>query len=105
MLNYCVAASVGGRVIEIPVETVAPGRYEIRTILFGTDSSGILKPIGVGDTAAWMAQGVGSLALHFDGTMLEESGLEAPYELHDLQLLDQGRMGQLHRQALALILE
>ncbi len=91
-----------GLVIEMPIETAAPGRYELRAILFGTDSEGLLKPIGVGDTANWMAQGVGSLGLHFDAAMLEESGLGAPYELRDLQLLDQGRMGQLHRQALAL---
>ncbi len=105
LLGHAEVKSEAGLVIEIPVETAAPGRYEIRAILFGTDSSGILKPIGIGDTAAWMAQGVGSLALHFDGTILEESGLGAPYELHDLQLLDQGRMGQLHRQALALVVE
>ncbi len=92
----------GGLEIELPVETAAPGRYEVRGILFGTDADGVLRPIGVGDAADWMPQGIGSLSLHFDAKMLEGSGLHAPFELRDLQLLDQGRMGELHRQAIAL---
>ncbi|MEN8165031.1 MAG: DUF4785 domain-containing protein [Acidobacteriota bacterium] len=75
-------------------------RYAIH--VFEKDS---VVTLGVGNTANWMPQGVGSLDLHFDAAMLEDSGLGAPYELRDLQLLDQGRMGQLHRQALALVLE
>ena len=45
------------------------------------------------------------LDLVFDEELLSASGTSAPFELRDLQLIDQTRMGMLHRQARAVVID
>ncbi len=90
--------------VTVEVETAAAGRYEARGILFATDAKGQLQPAAIAHTAAWLEPGRGKLELAFDPATLATAGLKAPYEIRDLQLLDQGRMGLLHRQARGLVL-
>ncbi|HRC85119.1 MAG TPA: DUF4785 family protein [Thermoanaerobaculia bacterium] len=87
-----------GLTLTIPVETAAPGRYEVRATLFGHDAQGASKPIAVADSAAWLEAGNGKLELLFPAGLLAGSGLAAPYELRQLELIDQGRLAVLHRQ-------
>ena len=87
------------------VEVAAAGRYEVRGTLFGTDrATGELRPMAVGHAADWL-EADGTLSLDFDASVLRGKGLGAPFELRDLRLLDQGRMGVLHRQARGLVIE
>jgi len=92
-----------GLAIELPVEAAAPGRFAAQGVLFATDAEGKLCPIAVCQSADYLAPGVSSLHLNFDSSLIE--GFSAPFEIRDLQLMDQGRMGQLYRQARALVIE
>lgn len=92
----------GGLGIDLGLETAAAGRYETRGMLWGTDAAGELRPLAVVDSAAWLEPGHGTLRLEADDALIAGSGLGAPFELRDLRLMDQGRMGLLHRQQRAL---
>jgi len=97
--------SNGSLSVRIGVDSAARGRYEIRGILWGTNADGLSVPIAVGHSAASFGIGRKALELVFDEKLLATSGTSAPYELRDLQLTDQTRMGVLHRQARALMFD
>lgn len=86
--------------VELPVEVGTAGRYEARGILYGTNAAGELRPMTIAHFANWLESGRGSLGLDF----AIGAGFKAPFELRDLRLMDQGRMGLLHRQDQALVL-
>lgn len=86
------------------VEAVAASRYEVRAVLFGSGENGGLLPAAVAHGAAWLEPGHGSVELRFDRALVDASGLQAPFEIRDLRLIDQGTMGLLHRQARGLVL-
>lgn len=88
--------------LALGVEAAASGRYEVRGLLYGM-VSGSMAPLGVAHAAQWMDAGSHNIVLGFDHALL--GGASAPFELRDLQLLDQGRMGVLHRQQQALRLD
>lgn len=96
------AAERAGETLRLEIEAASAGRYEVRGVLYGTDRDGAPRPAGVAHAAAWLEPGTSSLELGFD---VGASALAPPWELRDLRLLDQGRMGLLHRQARALVLE
>lgn len=86
--------------VELPLQVGAAGRYEVRGVLYGTNAQGELRPIEVAHFASWLEAGRGSLGLSFENI----GAFKAPFEIRDLRLYDQGRMGLLHRQELALVL-
>ncbi|MEL7061251.1 MAG: DUF4785 domain-containing protein [Acidobacteriota bacterium] len=91
-----------GRVeVGFEVAVATPSRFEVRALLYGTDARGQLRPIASGH-AADLLETDGTLRLVFDRELIAASGLEAPFELRDLRLVDYGRLATLHRQAVAL---
>jgi hypothetical protein len=94
-----------GLMLRLGLETAAAGRYELRGILWGTTESGSLAPVAVAHSAANLGAGRGEIELGFTEELLAGSKTRAPYELRDLQLVDQSRMGVLHRQARALVID
>lgn len=86
--------------VGLPVEVAAAGRYEARGTLYATGPAGDLRPVAQAQAAAWLDPGHGRLSLGFAGYLPPGHG--APYELRDLQLLDQGRLGTLETRARAL---
>ena len=90
---------------ELELEVASDSRYAVTAVLHGHNREGQLQPIAIGQSAAALTPGRRSLALEFDASLLADSGLRAPFELHDLRLVDQGRMFVLHRQARALALK
>ena len=94
-----------GLSIELPVEVGSQGRYAAQGVLFATSESGEMQPIGVCQSADYFAAGTSSLRLRFDASLLNSSGLKAPYELRNLELKDQGRMGELYSQARVLVIQ
>ncbi len=90
--------------VSLAVDVGAASRYAISAVLFGTNTRGEAQPIAVGQAARWLDAGPGEIELSFDAATLAAGGMRAPYELRDLQLLDQGRIHVLHRQARALTL-
>ncbi len=93
----------GGVVFQMPVETAARGRYELRGTLYGTDAAGELRPMAVAHGADVLAAGRGTLELRFTPDVLNPA-LAAPYALRDLNLSDQSRMSlsEQRREALDL---
>ncbi len=90
--------------LALGIESASASRYEVRGVLMGTDTSGTLVPVAVAHSADWLEAGVGSLSLSFDADLLEAAGVEGPFEVHDLQLLDQAAMKVLHRQGRGLLI-
>ncbi len=97
-----VAKESTGLALKLEVETAAAGRFEVRGVLYGRDARGEARPLAQTDAAAWLEKGTGNLTLRVPAELLAGSTLTAPYELRHLELIDQGRMGLLHRQDLAL---
>lgn len=84
----------GGLALKLGVETAAPGRYEVRGTLYGT-VNGALKAIGVAHSAQWIEGGNATIPLMFSAALLE--GASEPFEVRELTLLDQTRLGVLQR--------
>lgn len=91
--------------LELSVETSLAGRYQINATLYATDRQGHLQPASFSQTAAVLPAGGGLLSVSFDLQTLVKAGLDAPFELRDLSLLDQGRMLQLEHRQRALVIE
>jgi hypothetical protein len=86
-----------GLALSVGVEVSSAGRYEVRGILFADTGEAEMQPVGVAHSAAWLEPGIGAITLKIDSKVV--AGIDAAtYEIRDLQLLDQGRMGVLHRQ-------
>ncbi|MDQ1920722.1 DUF4785 domain-containing protein [Massilia pseudoviolaceinigra] len=84
------------------VEVGAGGRYEVRALLYGM-VNGAIAPVAVAHSAAWLEPGAGNIELAYDAALL--AGVRGPYELRDLSLLDQSRVGLLHRQQRGLVID
>ncbi|NHZ83210.1 DUF4785 family protein [Massilia sp. CCM 8695] len=84
------------------VEVGAGGRYEVRALLYGM-VNGAMAPVAVAHSAAWLEPGAGNIELAYDAALL--AGVRGPYELRDLSLLDQSRVGLLHRQQRGLVID
>ncbi|MRV70918.1 DUF4785 family protein [Duganella sp. FT92W] len=96
------ANSSGGIQVNFGVEAAQAGRYEVRGVLYGT-VQGELKPVGVAHAAQWMEAGSGTIALAFAPEL--RVAASGPYEIRELFLLDQGRMGVLQRQQRAVVID
>ncbi len=79
----------------IPLQANKEGRYEVRAVLYGTNSKGVLVPAMVTHSASDMAAGMGLINMNFDQNLLTQSGLSAPFELRNVQLRDQRQMAVL----------
>lgn len=93
-----------GLSVELGVEVAAAGRYEIRGVVYGTNAAGALVPFAAAHSADWLDTS-GSLRLTVEPGLMRDAGVGSPFEVRDLRLLDQGRMGVLHRQARGLTIE
>jgi Domain of unknown function (DUF4785) len=87
------------------VQVGSAGRYALTGVLYGTNAAGELVPFLMSQAAATSeAAGKSGIELLFEDYKTAGAGLSAPYEVRDLRLLDQTRMGLLHRQARAIVL-
>lgn len=95
-------AKSGHVALTLPLEVGAAGRYELRGVLYGTAKGGVMQPFAIAHSARWLEPGKGEgITLDF-GDLAAKSGLAAPYELRDLSLNDQARLGLLETRAHAL---
>lgn len=88
--------------VRLGVEVGAAGRYETRALLYGM-VGGAMTPLAVAHSANWLEPGKQSLVLRYDASLL--GAATGPFELRDLNLLDQGRMGVLQRQQRAVSID
>jgi hypothetical protein len=87
--------------LRLPLQVGSPGRYELRGTLYATGPDGVARPVAQAHSANWFAAGGGQLTLGF-GRGNVPAGYGAPFEVRQLELNDQSRMGQLEVRALAV---
>lgn len=92
-----VAGEKSSPVATVPVSATKDGRYEVRAVLYGTDSRGQLKPVMLTHSAANLAAGESAIYMKFDPQIIKRSGLTAPYEVRQLELRDQEQMALIDR--------
>ena len=90
--------------LNVPVTVASPGRYEVRAIISGKDSAGVVRPVVFAATADWIESGRKTLTLQIDKQLLHDAGVTGPLLVQDLQLTDQSRLAVLQKQAQALTL-
>ncbi|GAB2858429.1 hypothetical protein GCM10027277_28620 [Pseudoduganella ginsengisoli] len=100
--KVALAEHAGGIAVNFGVEAAQAGRYEVRGVLYGT-VQGVLKPIGVAHAAQWLEPGSGTIAMTFAPEL--RAAATGPYEIRELFLLDQGRLGVLQRQQRAVVID
>lgn len=86
----------------VGIQATAASRYAVSGVLYGHAADGALRPIAYAQSADWLPAGTARIDLRFDAGALAGSGLRPPYELHDLRLMDQARLGLLERRGTAL---
>lgn len=89
--------------LDLGVEVVAAGRYQVNGEIYGTNARGQLQPLAFTQSAAVLDAGHGRIGLSVDAQTLKASGLQAPFEVRNLQLLDQGRMYMLEERQRAIV--
>jgi len=90
--------------LTLGVENAAPGRFQVNAQVFGTDVDGNLQPLAFAQAAETLEQSFGTISLQIGADLLGASGLSAPFEVRNLELLDQGRMYVLQRHQRALLI-
>ncbi|MEO8802275.1 MAG: DUF4785 domain-containing protein [Rudaea sp.] len=98
-------SDANGMQIDLPVNAASASRYQVSGVLYGTGSDGALHPAALAQSAQWLTSGNGSIGLHFDAASLNSASLHAPYELHDLRLIDQANMAVIERLQRALAID
>ena len=87
----------GSRQPEAVVDAMihAPGRYEVRAVLYATDKKGEFVPVMETHSATDANVGLEQIKVPFDQTILAKSGLSAPYQVRHVRLFDQGQLALL----------
>lgn len=70
-------------------------RFEVRGVLYGTNSKGRLVPVMETHAAQNTNAGAETINLAFDAAILKKAGVKAPYELRDVRLFDQKQLGMI----------
>jgi hypothetical protein len=88
--------------LSVGIEVAVEGRYQVNAEIFGTNARGDMEPMAFTQSAAVLDAGQGRIGISIDADTLLDSGLSAPFEVRNLQLLDQGRMFVLEHREQAL---
>ena len=88
--------------LNLGVEVAVEGRYQVNAEIFGTNERGDLKPLAFTQSATVLEAGSGLISIGVDADILRASELSAPFEIRNLQLMDQGRMFVLEHREQAL---
>ncbi|SDZ91358.1 DUF4785 domain-containing protein [Microbulbifer marinus] len=89
------AVDSGAQNLQLSLSVQHAGRYEARALVFGRDSAGEYKPVLLAYQAQWLDAGQREMQVPIDQVKLAASGLHGPYQVRNIQLLDQGRMSVL----------
>lgn len=88
--------------LEFDVEVAAASRYQIGGVLYGTDQSGAKVPVAMAQRAERLEPGVHGMTLLFGPDVLDGAKAGAPWEIRDLQLVNQADMGLQEQRIQAL---
>ncbi len=85
------SGAAGGAVVKVGIQVAQEGRFEVRGVLYGRNSSGQAVPFAVSMAASWLSPGQRSVALPVDGRLIAQAGLQSPFEIRQVTLTDQSR--------------
>lgn len=88
--------------LQFDVEVAAPSRYQLGGVLYGTEASGALVPVAMAQSAAKLDVGVHGMTLLWGQDVLDGVAVGAPWEVRDLQLVNQANMGLLEQRVAGL---
>ena len=91
-----------GLELAIGIEAAAPGRYELRGTVYGSNAKGELVPFAMAHAARLIDAGRGEIRLRLTPKLLADAQVGAPFEVRDLELRDQGRMSLQESRSRAL---
>ena len=91
--------------LEFDVEVAAASRYQIGGVLYGTDKNGSKIPVAMAQRAERLEPGVHGMTLMFGPDVLDGAKAGAPWEIRDLQLVNQADMGLQEQRVQALVLD
>lgn len=91
--------------LEFDVEVAAASRYQIGGVLYGTDASGAKVPVAMAQSAQRLEPGVHGMTLLYGPDVLDGVAAGAPWEIRDLQLINQADMGLQEQRVLALAID
>jgi len=97
-----VTRDASGVHVALAIDSATPSRYQVSAVLYGTGADGALHPAALAQSAAWLGRG-GTIGLGFDAQSV--GSLHAPFELHDLRLVDQANMGTIERRERGLVID
>lgn len=83
--------------IEFNLNVASEGRYEISGIVYGMNQQGKSVPFMLSRSAYYLAAGLHKKSLQLDKAIIKQSGLQAPYRVKSVQLLDQSRLALLQQ--------
>ncbi|MCC2617997.1 DUF4785 family protein [Aestuariibacter halophilus] len=83
----------------VQVDVNTPSRFEARAVLYATNAKGALVPAMETHVAQSLNSGRSELVMPFDGELLAQRGLQAPYALRHLRLFDQKQLALLEQQS------
>ncbi len=90
--------------LEFDVEVASASRYQIGGVLYGTDAAGRSVPLAMAQSAQQLAPGVHGMTLMYGPDVLDGAKAGAPYQIRDLQLVNQADMGLQEQRELGLVL-
>ena len=91
--------------VELDVEVARASRYQVGGVLYGSFKDGSLRPIAMAQSAMLMQPGVQSITLEYSAESLANTKAGAPFEVRDLQLVDQANMGLQEQRVRALVFD
>ncbi len=86
-----------GDAIEFNLNVASEGRYEISGIVYGMNSQGKSVAFMLSRSAYYLPAGLHKKSLQLDKAIIKQSGLQAPYTVKSVQLLDQSRLALLQQ--------
>lgn len=90
--------------LEFDVEVASASRYQIGGVLYGTDAVGKKVPLAMAQSAQQLDPGVHGMTLMYGPDVLDGAKAGAPYEIRDLQLVNQADMGLQEQRELGLVI-
>ena len=91
-----------GLSVHVPIQVGRASRFGLRGVLRVMGKHGEQRAAWIAESAAWLDAGAQELTLAFPEAAEFGAKQGARFELHHLELRDQGRLSLLHRQARAL---
>jgi hypothetical protein len=100
-----IASDATGMHVALGITAASASRYQVSGALYGTGADGVLHPVALAQSAAWLTAGSNQMELGFDTPSVNAGGLHAPFELRDLRLVDQANMSVIERRERALAIQ